>query len=179
MFEFEVDEEITLRHIQVEDAKELFRLTEDSREQLREWLPWVDATKTEENSLSFIKITLDSYEAKKALNYGVFFNGELAGMVGFNSIDWSNRIAFIGYWLANDFQGNGIMTRAVQGLTNYAFEELGLNRIDIRAATGNMKSRAIPERLGFKEEGMIRQGEWLYDHFVDHVIYGMLKTDWK
>lgn len=179
MFEFEVDEEIILRHIQIEDAKELFRLTEDSREQLREWLPWVDATKTEENSLTFIKITLDSYEAKKTLNCGIFFKGELAGMVGFNSIDWSNQIAYIGYWLANDFQGNGIMTRAVQGLMSYAFEELELNRIDIRAATGNMKSRAIPERLGFKEEGMIRQGEWLYDHFVDHVIYGMLKAEWK
>ena len=179
MMQYEVDEEITLKLISETDAPALFRLTESSRENLREWLPWLDNTKSEKDSLGFIESSILNYEAKKGLNCGVFFNGELVGMAGFNSVDWANRIAYIGYWLAEGFQGNGIMTRAVHGLTEYAFNDLELNRIDIRAATGNKKSRAIPERLGFKEEGLIRQAEWLYDHYVDHVVYGMVKSDWN
>lgn len=179
MFQYEVDEEITLKLLSETDAEALFRLTENSRENLSEWLPWLDGTKTEEDSLDFIKNSIKSYEAKKGLNCGIFYKGELTGMAGFNSIDWVNRVGFIGYWLAVEFQGKGIMTRAVHGLTDYAFNELELNRIDIRAAIGNKKSRAIPERLGFKEEGLIRQGEWLYDHYVDHIIYGMLQSEWR
>ncbi|MBN6206479.1 GNAT family N-acetyltransferase [Ralstonia pickettii] len=179
MFQYEVDEDITLKPISEADAKALFQLTDSSRENLREWLPWLDGTKKEEDSLDFIENSIKNYEAKKSLNCGIFYRGKLAGMAGFNSIDWTNRVGYIGYWLAEAFQGKGIMTRAVRGLTDYAFQDLELNRIDIRAATGNKKSRAIPERLGFKEEGIIRQAEWLYDHFADHVIYGMLKSDWK
>lgn len=71
------------------------------------------------------------------------------------------------------------MTRAVKALTHYAFHELNLNRVDIRAAVENKKSRSIPERLGFVNEGRLRQAEWLYDRYVDCIIYGMLAEDWK
>jgi ribosomal-protein-serine acetyltransferase len=64
-------------------------------------------------------------------------------------------------------------------LVDYAFNELGLNRLEIRCATENTKSRAIPQRLGFKQEGTIRQAEWLYDHYVDLVVYGILASEWS
>jgi ribosomal-protein-serine acetyltransferase len=53
-----------------------------------------------------------------------------------------------------------------------------MHKVEIRAASGNKKSRAVPERLGFKQEGCIRQAEYLYDHYVDHVVYGMLDLEW-
>lgn len=59
------------------------------------------------------------------------------------------------------------------------FNELKLNRVDIRAAEENIKSRAIPERLGFVCEGQIRQAEWLYDHYVNHIVYGMMAAEWN
>jgi ribosomal-protein-serine acetyltransferase len=178
MFELELDEEITLRHVQESDAPEMFRLTDASREELREWLPWVDGTRTRQDSLTFIQLTLDAYEARRGLNCGVFYKGKLTGMVSFNLIDWQNRTGHIGYWLATAYSGQGIMTRAVRGLIDYGFYELELNRIEIRAAVENKKSRAIPERLSFQQEGMIRQAEWLYDHFVDHAVYGILRAEW-
>ncbi|WP_343076315.1 GNAT family protein [Pullulanibacillus sp. KACC 23026] len=85
----------------------------------------------------------------------------------------------IGYWLGQGFQGKGIMTKALEAVIHYGFTELNLNRIEIQAAVGNKKSRALPESLGFKEEGRIRQAEWLYDHYVDHVVYGLLVKDWQ
>lgn len=178
MFFHEVDEDITLKLLVLTDSERLFQLTNQSRDSLREWLSWVDNTNSVDDSRSFIKHTLELYDDKKGLTAGILYQGELAGMVSFNNLDWTNGIGYIGYWLATEFQGKGIMTRAVRSLVDYAFTELNLNRVDIRAAYENAKSRAIPERLGFMEEGLIRQAEWLYDHYADHVVYGMLANDW-
>lgn len=62
--------------------------------------------------------------------------------------------------------------------TRHAFTALELKQVQIRCALDNHVSRAIPERLGFKREGIIPQAEWLYDHFVDLVVYGMLSEEW-
>ncbi|MBY7145116.1 GNAT family N-acetyltransferase [Virgibacillus sp. NKC19-3] len=175
----EIDEELYLRMLSIEDAKELFRLTDNSRDYLREWLSWVDATKTVDDSRAFIEHTLQTYRTKKGCTAGIFYQGELVGAAGFNSFDWPNKIGYIGYWLAEGFQGKGIMSRVCHALTSYAFHELRLNKVTIRAAYENKKSRAIPERLGFVQEGQIRQAEWLYDHYVDHVVYGMLAHEWE
>lgn len=179
MFTFEVDDEITLRLLEKKDAKALFQLIDYSRDYLREWLAWIDKTQTVQDSKRFIQQAYSLYEDKHALTLGIFYQGTLSGMVGFNTVDWSNRIGVIGYWLGDEFQGNGIMIRAVTALIDYGFHSLGLNRIEIRAAYENGKSRAIPEKLGFQQEGQIRQGEWLYDHYVDLVVYGKLADEWE
>jgi ribosomal-protein-serine acetyltransferase len=85
----------------------------------------------------------------------------------------------IGYWLGKDFQKNGVMSRSVKYLINYAFDKLKMHRIDIAAATENMKSRKIPEKFGFTQEGVSRESEWLNDHYVDNVWYGLLENEWK
>ena len=178
MFIYDVDEEISLRMLSAKDSERLFEITDNSRSYLREWLPWVDDIKTAEDSLSFIRNGFQIYAERSGLTAGIFYKSELVGVAGFNSFDWRNKIGYIGYWIAVDYQGYGIMTRVVRALTNYAFGEFKLNRVDIRAAYENIKSQAIPKRLGFNKEGHIRQAEWLYDHYVDHLVYGMLKADW-
>ncbi|MDY0404150.1 GNAT family protein [Virgibacillus sp. 179-BFC.A HS] len=178
MFYYEVDEDITLRLLNFDDTDELFGLIDTSRDHLRQWMPWLDTTKEPEDSKQFIDSAYQSYANRQSLIAGIFYRGRLAGMVSFNSLDWANRIGSVGYWIAQNYQGKGIMTRSVRGLVDYGFHVLGLNRIDIRAAYGNKKSRAIAERLGFRQEGQLRQVEWLYDHYVDHVVYGMLAQDW-
>ncbi|RLL41769.1 N-acetyltransferase [Oceanobacillus piezotolerans] len=178
MFPYEVDDRIVLKPLIEEDAESLFQLTDRSRLYLREWLPWVDSTVKIEDSLQFIQHVQKLYEENKGLTLGVYYQGNLAGSLSYNLIDWSNKVAYIGYWLADEFQGKGIMTNSVRALIDYAFQDLQLNRVDIRAAYENKKSRAIPERLGFTKEGQIRQAEWLYDHYVDHIVYGMLQSEW-
>ena len=66
-----------------------------------------------------------------------------------------------------------------RALVDHAFEEFGLNRVSIACATENKRSCAIPERLSFQREGIQRQAEWLYDHFVDHVVYATLASEWQ
>lgn len=179
MFIYDIDEDISLRMLTNNDADRLFEITDQSRIYLREWLPWVDQTKTIKDSEAFIQMSIQMYIDRIGLTTGIFYKNVLVGVAGFNRIDWENKIGYIGYWLANDYQGRGIMTRAVRALINFAFNEYELNRIDIRAASGNIKSQAIPKRLGFTNEGLLRQTEWLYDHFVDHIVYGLLKSEWN
>lgn len=179
MFIYHIDKEIKLSLLINNDAERLFEITDQSREYLREWLPWVDQTTSIKDSQTFIQMSMQMYLDRNGLNTGIFYKDKLVGVAGYNRIDWANKIAYIGYWLAVDYQKLGIMTRVVQALIDYGFNHYELNRIDIRTATGNKKSQAIPERLGFTNEGIIRQAEWLYDHFVDHVIYGLLKNEWN
>lgn len=179
MFKLNLDGEITLKVLEESEAKELFQLTDQSREQLRMWLPWVDMTTNVSDTKTFIQLGLDAYHARRGLNCGIHYNGKLVGVVGYNLLDWPNRTGQIGYWLGKKYVGQGLMTRSVRGIINYGFYELDLNRIEIRVATENERSRAIPERLGFKKEGVLREAEWLYDHFVDHVVYGMLRSEWR
>lgn len=179
MFCHSVINEIQLKILELRDAEEIFALTDASRNYLREWLPWVDATKAVDDSKSFIQSTLQQFASNNGFQAGIFYNGQLAGVIGFHGINWANRSTSVGYWLGEGFQGRGIMTSTYKAMVDIAFREYGLNRVEIRAAVENRKSRAIPERLRFKQEGVSCQSEWIYDHFVDHVVYGMLEEDWQ
>ena len=177
----EVDASTYLRLPQEHEAKELIALIDANRGHLREWLPWLDTQTSVSTSVGFIRACLERERTMGAFTGLIWHAGRLSGVAGFNSVDRMNRSGQIGYWLCRDAQGSGIMTACCRTLINYAFDVthgLGLHRVTIGVAPENHKSRAIPERLGFREEGRIRDAEWLYDHFVDHVLYGMLRSEW-
>ncbi|WP_058308187.1 GNAT family N-acetyltransferase [Gracilibacillus massiliensis] len=179
MFQYKIDEEVALKLIELKDAESIFKLTNHSREYLREWLPWVDNTTKVEDTKEFIRSSLKDYAKGNSLTTFILYQGKLVGNASYNKIDWLNKIVYIGYWLGEDYQGKGIMTRVARGLTEYAFNEMQFNKVVIEAATENKKSRSIPERLGFTKEGCLRQAEWIHDHYVDHAFYGMLAEEWK
>ncbi|MFJ5769834.1 GNAT family N-acetyltransferase [Psychrobacillus sp. NPDC093180] len=179
MFTYKLDEKTHLKMLDLRDIEHLFHLTIGSKDSLREWLPFIDYTKSVVDTQSFIQSTMKQFSDNNGVQSGIWYDGKLAGVIGFHQINWSNKSTSIGYWLGDDYVGLGLMTKSVKAFVDYALNELELNRVEIRAAVENTKSRAIPERLGFIEEGCIRQAEWLYDHYVDHVVYGMLKKDWE
>ena len=179
-FDFQqlLDQEICLKPINTGDAEDLFGLVDRDRDYLREWLPWLDDNRLIKDTLDFIELSQKQFYKKEALHLCIRHQNKVAGVIGIHHFDWSNHSAAMGYWLAQDFQGKGIMTQSCVLLINHAFAGLGLNRVEIRCAVKNKKSRAIPEKLGFRNEGTIRDGEWLYDKFVDLVIYGTLSREW-
>lgn len=179
MFVFKVDDEIELRLLEERHAEEIFALVDANRQHLRQWLPWVDAEVSAKEAREYIRMMRERFAACTALATGIWYQNQLVGAIGFVNIDLESYLAEIGYWLIPEAQGKGIITRASRGLINYAFDDLKLNRIVIRCAEGNRNSRAVPERLGFKQEGQLRQTIWLYDRFWDAIIYGMLADEWK
>jgi len=178
MFRLEVAPDTELRLLASHDAASLFALTEKNRSYLRQWLPWLDANASAEDTLRFVEDARERYVNREAIETGLFHRGRLVGIAGLNEIDWSPRRGEIGYWLDADAQGQGLVTHACRALIQHAFTEYDLNRLEIRCATDNARSRAIPERLGFVCEGVLRQVEWLYDHFVDHALYAQLRQEW-
>jgi len=168
-----------LRLVGDNDAEMLFRLIERNRRHLRQWLPWLDANTSIDYTRSFVRQSQEQFSNKRGFQTAIWFDNAIAGIIGYHPIDWQNRAAMIGYWLGEEFQSKGIMTAACQALVNHAINELKLHRVEIRCATGNTRSCAIPERLRFTREGVIKDGEWLYDHFVDLVLYRMLDREWK
>jgi ribosomal-protein-serine acetyltransferase len=179
VFERRVDTEVTLALLEEQHAGALFQLIEENRSYLREWLPWLDQNTRPEHTAAFIRASLRQFAEREGMACGIVHRGTLAGVAGLHRIDWPNRRSSIGYWVARPHAGRGLATRACAGLLDYAFSELGLNHMEIACAPGNARSRAVPERLGFVREGELRQREWLYDHFVDHVVYGMTAAEWQ
>jgi ribosomal-protein-serine acetyltransferase len=170
---------LKMRLLKEEDAEELFLRNDQNRAHLRQWMPWLDETKSASDTLKFIQRSLEGATAGTQYSYALLLNGELVGAVAFNNIEKMSRCATIGYWLAKSKMGNGYMTAAVKALVNAGFQQLELNRIQARVATGNYPSQAVCDRLGLKKEGVLRQAEWLYDHYVDLVMNSVLRSEWK
>lgn len=167
-----------LRLLRTEDARELHALVEANREYLARWLPWAGSQElpgTEE----FIAETQDQRARNDGFQACVAPEGPIIGMAGFHSVNWVNRHTSIGYWLAEDHQGRGIKTTAVRALVDHAFGEWSLHRVEIHCAPANHRSRAIPERLGFREEVTLREAELVGGRYLDSVVYGLLEGEWK
>ena len=168
-----------LRLLQPSDAEELFALVDTNRTYLKQWLSWLDTTQTLDDMRHFIRQTQARVRDRQGFAAAILYNEQIAGVAGLNEINWNDRQSSIGYWIAQNHQGKGLITTACQAILHHAFTHLELNRIAILCASGNHRSQAIPKRLGFVHEGTLREAQWLYNHFVNHEIYAILHRDWK
>lgn len=179
MFVHRIDDKTTLAMVEMRDAEELFELVDVSRMYLREWLPWVDANASIDETKAFIEAAQKQYARGDGFQCCIRYGGKIVGVIGLHRVDTFHKHTEIGYWLAEDYQGRGIVTACCRALVDFAFGEYELHRVEIRAAVDNEKSRAIPERLGFTYEGTLRESEWVNDRFVDGAVYSMLENEWK
>ena len=177
MFHAPVRPGVELRLIEERHAHVQFNLVDREREQLRLWLPWVDATRSEDDILAFTRRTLEQFASNAGFAAAVWEHGKLAGVIGTHNINWLYRKAEIGYWLAREFQGRGLMTDACRAVVKHLLVEMDLNRVEIHCACRNEKSRAIPRRLGFTLEGTLREAQLLNGEFLDLEVYGMLRRE--
>ncbi len=177
-FEGDIGDGASLALLSLDDSDELFALVDSNRDHLRPWMPWVGATAAPGDVRTFIQSTIDQRARNDGYQCAIRQNGAIVGVIGHHRIDWPNKLTSLGYWLSADHQGRGIMTRACHALVDFAFEDLLLNRVEIWAAVENAKSIAVIERLGFLEEGVRRQAEWVHDRFVDLRCFAILREQW-
>jgi ribosomal-protein-serine acetyltransferase len=179
MNSIKVDENIELRHFTEADAEDIYSAVKANYDHLRPFLHWVVPEYSLAGVKEFIALANKNSEEKTSEGIGIFYQGRLAGATGFVHFSWESKNTEIGYWIAKEFEGQGIITKSCRALINYAFDDLGMNRIEIRCATVNVRSRAVPERLGFTLEGVLRQQVWRHTQFYDMAIYGLLKEELK
>jgi ribosomal-protein-serine acetyltransferase len=159
-------------------SAEIFEIVDRDRRYLSEFLPWVDMTHSSSDIAFFIRRSLEQYARNEGFHAGIVTEGRVCGFIGLKPIDWANRKVEIGYWLASNCQGRGLVTDGVRCVLDYLFGELQLHRAEIRVAVGNRKSAAIPARLGFVPEGVQRHAQRHREKWLDIEMFAMLAPDW-
>lgn len=159
------------------DAAESYAVVDAERERLREWLPWVDQTTSADVTRSFLELAARADDAAEALHSTIRLDGVLVGHADLR-VAPVQRSGEVGYWLAAAAVGRGVITRVVAELFDLGFSGFGLHRIQLQAATGNVRSRRVAERLGMYYEGIRREAEELPQGFVDLAVYSMLVHEW-
>ena len=176
--EIRVDDEILLRQHIESDRDDMWKALDAGREYMGKYLPWMAAYKVEDDhTRGYSTRQLEKDNLDGSGGYIVEYKGELAGTVGFGMPNRDNGIE-VGYWLRQDLQGRGIMTRSVEAIITMLIVEIGLHRVTIRAATSNLPSRGIPERLDFKHEGTMRDNSYVNNEYMDLEIYSILDHEW-
>ncbi len=172
-----INEQLKLQQPDLVYSADLFELVNQNREYLQKWLPWVASTKRVEDSQEFLKNAIRFSKGGQQLHTLIIYENELVGLVGFNTIRKAHQKAEIGYWISEDMQGKGIVTKSVHRLVHYGFHQMNLNRMIIRVNTANIASQNVAKRLNFKYEGTLRQSLKVNNEFTDMQIYGLLKSE--
>lgn len=160
------------------DVPELHALIEANRAHLSRWLTW-PGSQSFEDTLAFVMSGEERAGVDGALHCAIRCEGRIVGVVSYMTVNWRHRRTTLGYWLDKGHQGRGLAVEAVQALVEHAFRAWKLNRVEIRAAVENDRSRALAERLGFVEEGILHQAEFVNGRFLNTVLYGMTVDIWE
>lgn len=177
MFQLTVDDEIKLLLIHEDFVPRYVKLVENNYEYLSQWLAWPRFCKTPDDFKKFVNSSLQKYADGESLTCAIEYHGEIVGNCGFNTINHALKKVEIGYWLGEEYQGNGIVTRVCRFLQNYAFTELKMEKVQISVAENNFPSRAVCDRLSMKLEGIITNSEKVGNNILSHAIYGIHVTE--
>lgn len=172
-----INDNITLELTSQKHAADLFEAVNNNREHLSRFLPWVGNMKTVDDFTRYLQHCELLYQQKTEVSFVIFFEGKAAGRIGLHYIHPHNKVAAIGYWLSKEYEGKGIILRSCKAIIQYGFETLALNRIEIKAAVENIRSQAVPEKLHFTREGLLRQAEWVNGEYLDLYLYSLLKNE--
>ncbi|HOF88695.1 MAG TPA: GNAT family protein, partial [Armatimonadota bacterium] len=177
-FAYPLTEDAELRLLLPHYAEEIFALVEQNREHLR-WMTFTEHTRGVEDIQAFVRHTLRELAEGTGHHWAIACRGRLVGIIAAGGINTHSQTVEIGYWLAKEFAGKGLMTHAGRAMLTYLFTTVGLNRLGIRCDVRNTRSRALAERLGFIYEGTKRQANKIGGEFVDMHDFGLLREEWE
>jgi len=181
LFEELRGERIVVRPYRESDAQDLFEAVAESREHIRPWLPFADAHQTIEESRDWIIQMMAQWLLRADLILGMWdaSTNRYLGGTGLHAHDWDFGYFEIGYWIRASAEGHGYVTEAVRLLANYAFDTLKANRLEIRCDELNVRSAAIPQRLGFVQEGRLRNNAVATDgRLRTMLVFSLIPGEW-
>jgi len=174
----QVNEETQLRLLEERHAEAFLALIERNRAQLQAWIA-VDAYAGPVEVLrAYLRQRLLQFVDGEGYHLGIWHKDALVGLLDYR-LNQREPTAELGYWLDTLQQGKGLVTQACRIMVRHAFEEHQVQKVEISCAADNLRSRAIPERLGFTLEGTLQRAGWLRDRYVDAVWYGLLVSEWQ
>ncbi|GAA2970582.1 GNAT family N-acetyltransferase [Lentilactobacillus parakefiri] len=177
MFINRINDHIALKLPAATDADAMLALINSNRMKLAEWLPWAKVMVAVSDEQKFLQYGIEKMVRGDFWFAIILVDNEPAGMIDLHEFSHENQRAQIGYWLADQYQGMGVMTLCMTQLEQIAFSELGLNRLELIADVNNTKSRAVAKRRGFHEEGILKEYLLYNGKFHDIVLYSKLKSE--
>lgn len=174
----QVNEETQLRLLEERHVVEYFALVERNQEHLHEWVAVEAYEGSVETLRAYVKQRLLQFVNGDGYHLGIWYQDALVGVLDYR-LNRRSRKVELGYWLDAAMEGKGIVTQVCRTMVRHAFEEHEVHKVEISCATDNTRSRAVAERLGFIQEGILRQADRLHDRYVDGVFYGQLVDEWK
>lgn len=175
----QVSSAIKLRPIELSDSAIIYQTVVQQKEYLSQWLPFVEQTKNEQDTISFIESIFQNQNFHNEPFFIIEFEDQFCGIINCKNFDNLHKKIEIGYWLSYDFQKKGIMKMALDVVSNYVFEKFDINRIVIKCATENYKSQNVAKGVGYNLEGVEREGEYLGDGiYRDLYVFSLLKSEY-
>ncbi len=174
-----IDENLQLELLSKKHSRYLYDAIDKNRTHLSEFLPWVGYMQSQADLDNYIEKCGILFDQKEEISFAIIWENRPVGRIGLHHLDHQNKHASIGYWLTKNAEGKGIITKSCRKLIDYGFTEIGLNRIEIKCALNNIKSQAVPKRLHFTKEGILRGAEYVNNRFTDLILYSKLRSEWS
>jgi len=174
----ELGDGLYMRPAREQDKEPVFHLVRRNYDHLRTFMEWAKPDYSRSDAEEWVQKAVERQRNGEVLNFCIIRDDRMIGTIGFAEFDHNAKVTEIGYWIDKDEQGKGITGQACKEAVELAFRDLGMNRVQIRCASGNLRSAAIPEKLGFTLEGRQRQHVIRDGKIYDFLIYGLLKNEW-
>lgn len=158
-----------------EDVPAIVRACRDPLTQ--QWLPLPDPY-DETHALGFVTdLAPAQWRSGNGIVRAIEWEGAFAGMIDLKKTDWRGRTTEIGYWVSPDHRGHGLAGRAARLLGDWAMREHGMERVEIRAAAGNIASQRSALAAGYHGEGLLRSAGYTHTGRVDLLVFGKIHAD--
>lgn len=173
---------LVLRPFRRRDADPLTEAVRSSLTELSRWLPWVHSRYGKGDALRFVRDSTAAWAEGRAFDFAIRSKAEIDRHLGNVSVWHTSRreqAGEVGYWVRSDEAGRGIGTEATARILQVAFEELGMHRVILRIAAGNLASERIAQKLGFVREGLLRKEVLVNGDWLDHSLWGLLEEEYR
>jgi ribosomal-protein-serine acetyltransferase len=173
------DGHLLIRPLRAEDSNALYEAVRESIAEVSQWLPWCGPNYRIEDSYAFVMSREDAWRNEDEYSFAVCDakTGMFLGGVGLNQVNRIYRFANLGYWVRSSCAGRGVASTAARLTARFGLEELGLQRIEILAATGNKASQRAAEKAGAVREGVLRKRLLINGESQDAVVYSLVAED--
>lgn len=169
---------IGIRKFCIEDTLPFYEAVRESTEHMQQFMPWCHQNYSIRESEAWVESRNESWANEEDYSFIVYsvVGNELLGGVDINQINSNHMIGNIGYWVRKKALNQGVATTAVSLISEFGFNSLQLNRLEIVMVPNNGASRKVAEKSGAKFEGILQKRLVVFGEALDACLYSMVKN---
>jgi ribosomal-protein-serine acetyltransferase len=174
-----IGDHLLLRPLRDDDVSGLYEAVLESMAEVSPWLSWCHQDYSINESRQFISSRAEAADSDEWYSFGIFATdtGAFLGGVGLNFINRVHQMGNLGYWVRTAAAGRGIATQAARLMARFAFEQVGLHRVEIVVAISNIASQRVAEKTGAVREGVLRNRLLIRGVTHNAILFSLIPSD--